>query len=274
MVDAVKILGSLLSNSSTNSGIGGQLLQGVIQSALSGSGAQGGIVGSLLGSLTGSSASGTGSTGGGLGGLISGLTGQSNSQIGNMLNTGDNSQSGGLGSLLSSLSNSTGGSGAAQAIGGGAMGAMAMTALNSLLSGNDTPEAQQAQLAQFGEQPSADQNAEATLLIRAMTNAAKADGEVDAQEQENILGKLGEATEEELNFVRQELAAPLDAESFINSIPRSLQQQVYASSLLTINLDTQQEAGYLHQMAQGFGISPEQCNQIHEKMGAPLLYKA
>ena len=74
-------------------------------------------------------------------------------------------------------------------------------------------------------------------------------------------------------FVRRELAAPLDAQAFIRSVPRGMEQQVYTMSLMGIDLDTNQEAQYLHQLAQGLGIEADVCNQIHDKLGAPKLYR-
>ncbi|MCW9077938.1 MAG: tellurite resistance TerB family protein [Gammaproteobacteria bacterium] len=46
-------------------------------------------------------------------------------------------------------------------------------------------------------------------------------------------------------------------------------QQVYAVSLTAIDLDSNPEAQYLHQLAQGVGMSADACNRIHEQLGAP-----
>ncbi|MGK0271081.1 MAG: uncharacterized membrane protein YebE (DUF533 family) [Cocleimonas sp.] len=51
-----------------------------------------------------------------------------------------------------------------------------------------------------------------------------------------------------------------------------MEQQVYFMSLLAIDLDSNEEAHYLDELAKGLNISQDICNQIHEKVGAPALY--
>lgn len=91
-------------------------------------------------------------------------------------------------------------------------------------------------------------------------------------EQQKILERLGDVSQDEIDFLRNEFAQTLDVDGFIRSIPRGMEQQVYAMSLLAVDLDTNSEARYLHQLAKGTGISPEMANQIHEKLGAPIIY--
>lgn len=224
-------------------------------------GGGGGGLGGLLDGLTGGGAQrqGGGSSGGlgGLGGLLGGLLGggggRSGGGLGDLLGgvlSGGGSQAGGLGGLLDSL-----GGGQARA-GGGGLGGM----LNQALAGEGVPDA------------SADQQAEAEVLLRAMINAAKCDGTIDATEQKKILEQLGDVTQEEISFVRTEMAQPLDLEGFIRSVPQGLEQQVYLMSLLGIDLDSQAEAQYLDRLAKGMGLSPEATNQIHAKAGVPSLY--
>ncbi len=121
-------------------------------------------------------------------------------------------------------------------------------------------------------QASREQDQQAEVLLRAMLNAAKADGDIDQGEQERIVKHLGDISEEEANFLRSEMAAPVNVDSFVRSVPRGMEQQVYVVSLTAIDLDNQKEAQYLHQLAQGLGISQQTCNYIHEKIGAPKLY--
>jgi uncharacterized membrane protein YebE (DUF533 family) len=112
----------------------------------------------------------------------------------------------------------------------------------------------------------------AALLIRAMIQAAKSDGRIDAKEKETILGKLGDASPGEIDFVKQELAAPIDIESLARQTPRELAAQVYGVSVMAITLDERKEAQYLHTLAQALGVGQAQANAIHEKLGAPVLY--
>ena len=117
-----------------------------------------------------------------------------------------------------------------------------------------------------------DANNQATILIRAMINAAKSDGKVDKEEGENIIKQLGDVSQAEMDFVRNEIAQPLDVHNFAHSVPKGLEQNVYALSLIAIDLDTNKEAKYLHELAQCMNLSPQVCNQIHDKVGAPKIY--
>ena len=115
-------------------------------------------------------------------------------------------------------------------------------------------------------------NNQATVLIRAMINAAKSDGKVDKEEGKNIIKQLGDVSQAEMDFNRNEIAQPLDVHNFAHSVPKGLEQNVYALSLIAIDLDTNKEAKYLHQLAQCMDLSPQVCNQIHDKVGAPKIY--
>lgn len=224
----------------------------------------GGGLGGLLDGLTGGGAQqqGGGSSGGlgGLGGLLGGLLGgggggqSGGGGLGDILGgvlSGGGSQSGGLGGLLDSLG------GGQTRSGGGGLGGM----LNQALAGEAVPD------------PSPDQQREAEVLLRGMINAAKCDGTIDASEQKKILEQLGDVTQEEISFVRSEMAKPLDVDGFIRSVPQGLEQQVYLMSLLGIDLDSQAEAQYLDRLAKGMGLSPDATNQIHDKVGVPSLYQ-
>ena len=200
---------------------------------------------------------GGGSSGGGLGGLLGGLAGGAArsgggglaGMLGNAL--GGGGAGGGLGGLLNSLGGGQQGGGAQGGIGG----------MLGQMMGGDT-----------SAQPSAQQNTEAEILIRAMINSAKSDGGVDESEQRKILEHLGEVSQDEIDFVQNEMAQPLDVDAFIRSVPQELAQQVYVMSLLGIDLDSKAEAQYLNQLSTGLGISNDLANQIHEKVGVPSLY--
>ena len=90
---------------------------------------------------------------------------------------------------------------------------------------------------------------------------------------QQIIERLGDVTPDEIAFVRREFEAPLDAQGFVRSVPRGMEQEVYVVSLMAIDLDHNAEAQYLHELAQGFGMRPEACNQIHQQLGAPALYR-
>ena len=229
-MDAIKLLGSLMGNKSLASGLGSQLLGGLLgggQQQQQQAPASSGLAGIL-------------------GGMLGGGGGQQQS-----------AGSGILGSVLGSV---MGGGGAASGIAG---------LVGGMLGGGDdaqaAPAPQQAELQQANDQ--------AVLMIRAMVNAAKSDGRVDQSEQENIISKLGsDVSEAEINFLKQEFAAPLDVAGFARSVPNGLEQQIYALSLTSIDLDTQNEAQYLGHLAQGMNIDANLCNQIQDQVGAPKIF--
>ncbi len=43
-------------------------------------------------------------------------------------------------------------------------------------------------------------------------------------------------------------------------------------SLMAIDLDSNNEAKYLHELGQAMGIDAQTSNQIHQQVGAPVLY--
>jgi uncharacterized membrane protein YebE (DUF533 family) len=109
-------------------------------------------------------------------------------------------------------------------------------------------------------------------LIRAMCNAVKVDGEIDRAEQDTILKRIGDVGREEIEFVRRELAAPLDLEQYCDTVPPHLNEKVYAFSVLAIKVDTLREAAYLGRLCSALELDPRTCNAIHEQHGAPCLF--
>jgi uncharacterized membrane protein YebE (DUF533 family) len=116
------------------------------------------------------------------------------------------------------------------------------------------------------------ENDQAVLLIRAMINSAKVDGEISDDEQNNILSKVGDTTPETIQFLRTEFARPLNVQEYAQALPVGMEAQDYSISIMAIKLDSKEEADYLRQLAKALRIEPETCNQIHQKQNAPLLY--
>ncbi|MFK7766341.1 MAG: DUF533 domain-containing protein [Mariniblastus sp.] len=196
----------------------------------------------------------------GLAGILSGVMGG-----------GQQQQSGGaLSGLLGSVMG--GGGGAAGLLGSVLGGGGAAGLLGSVMGGGAKEEAP-AQAPQLAPEQHAEANNQAVIMIRAMVNAAKSDGRIDQSEQEKIISKLGEdVSQSEIDFLKREFAAPVDVAAFASSVPNGLEQQIYAISLTSIELDTQNEAQYLGQLAQGLKMDPSVCNQIHEHLGAPKIF--
>ena len=116
-----------------------------------------------------------------------------------------------------------------------------------------------------------DQRAE--LLIIAMVMAAQADGQLDQAEQDNILHELQPLDRTESDFLRRHLKRRHDLEEFVHAIPTGMEYEVYSISLMAIHLDTQAEAHYLKSLAECLRMQPQEVNSIHQRMGAPLLYR-
>ena len=64
----------------------------------------------------------------------------------------------------------------------------------------------------------------------------------------------------------------IDINDLARDVPRGLEQQVYAMSLMGIDLDNQKEAQYLHQLARAMNITPDMANHIHDQIGAQRIY--
>ena len=183
------------------------------------------------------------SSGGGIGDILGTLMGG-----GDKNSSSSASQGGGLGDLLSSLT------GSKRSSSDNGLGGL----LASALSGEEV-------------ETTPTQEEQAKILLKAMINAAKADGQIDRDEQSKIVEHIGEVTQEELEFVKSEMAAPLDLEGVIASA-KGIEGEVYLSSLMTINLDSKEEALYLDKLAKGLGISEQAADAFHEKLGIPKLY--
>jgi uncharacterized membrane protein YebE (DUF533 family) len=230
----------------------------------------GGGLGGLLGSLAGAS----GSSGGGmqdmLGGLLRGNTG---GVVCGFLESLGGAQAGGLQGMLDGLV-ASGGAGGLMGAFTGAMGGNAATApaqnnssfgavLNSAFDANPEPAIA----------PTADQEAIAALILRTMIQAAKSDGNLDDAEREKLIGQLGDdVNSQEAAFVQAEIKAPVDVDALGAQVPNGMGPQVYAMSVITINLDSQVETQYLHKLAQGLRLSVETINDVLAQLGVPSLY--
>jgi uncharacterized membrane protein YebE (DUF533 family) len=244
-----------------------------------GSGGGGNILESLGGLLGGPSGAGSG---GGLGGALSGMLGGGGGGLGGMLGevlnqTGQkvggnqNLALGGLGALAGALLGG-GGKSLGGALGGGVMallGAMAFQALKG--AGSRSPEVPLGLVEPATEADRQALERQAELVLKAMINAAKADGRIDEEEIERIVGKLQEsgADAEAQRFVMTQMQRPLETEALISGAKGQpeLGAQIYAASLMAIEVDTPAEKAYLGQLAAGLGLAPEVARRIEQMVG-------
>ena len=279
-----KGIGAMMKNAQSRPGQGGQT--GQRQSS-------GGLLDDLLGSNTGGGGNrGTGSGGLGdmLGQVLGGRTGGSGagSAYGGPNSPRRGQAQGGLGGILDQLS-----TGAAA----GGLGGL----LGGILGGGGQQSGQQSgqpqgQLAQKGSQPANDasfgelfndaiakgdepdvaptpeQNALAGLMLKAMIQAAKADGEIDDKEKSKLMSEFGDLDDDERAFIRDQMAAPVDAAALAREVPEGYGPQIYLMSLMAIEFDNRKEAEYLHELAQNLGLDKATVNGIHDKVGVINLY--
>ena len=112
----------------------------------------------------------------------------------------------------------------------------------------------------------------ATLLVRAMIAAAKADGTIDAEERARILDRFGALDAEEHAFLEAEMAAPLDVDGLLDGVTDpAVKAEVYAASLVAIDLDTPAERFYLQLLAAKLGLPKAAVDAMHTQVGAPTL---
>jgi len=112
---------------------------------------------------------------------------------------------------------------------------------------------------------------DAEIIVKAMINAAKADGQVDDTEIQTITGKMGEngMTEKEKEFFLAEVKKPLNTNAVIASADGrpDMAAQIYAASLLAIEVDTPGEQQYSRDLAQGLNLAPEVTSHIEQALG-------
>jgi uncharacterized membrane protein YebE (DUF533 family) len=244
------------------------LVGSFMQNAMSQSGSS--RLNSALGQLQGAAGSG----GGGLGGMLGQLAGGLRSATGNPL------QAGGIGAVTGALLGGRGG-----AVGGGALGLLASVAMQALQGAGQqgaagagaapaapTDRSPLGLREPEGPEEEAAMEGQAQLVLKGMINAAKADGQISPAEMQRILGKLEEAgaDAEMQQWVMTQMAAPLELPAFIAEIPNAeVAAEVYAASLLAVEVDTDAERDYLRQLAEGAGLHPLVVNQLHETLGVP-----
>jgi Protein of unknown function (DUF533) len=121
-------------------------------------------------------------------------------------------------------------------------------------------------------QPTQQQEALAALMLRATIQAAKADGRLDEGERNRLTETLGDISKAELRFVENEMQRPVDAKGLASEVPQGLEPQVYAMSVMGIDLDERSEAQYLHELASAMGLSRDAVNAIHDQLRVPRIY--
>ncbi|WP_322847304.1 tellurite resistance TerB family protein [Pseudomonas sp. B33.4] len=224
-------------------------------SAGDGVGGLGGLLGGLLGGGSGA-ASGGGSAGGlgGLGGLLGGLLG-----------------GGAGGDLGGALGGALGGGGRTQSRSGGtnyaalaSLGMMAFQAYQAWQRSQASSAPQQTpQTANLLAGPEIEEHSHAVL--RALIAAAKADGEIDAREQQMISGEISKHTDDPQlqQWFDEEVAKPLDADEVAQAAngDSAMAAEMYLVSVMLVDDQQDAERSYLDELAAALQIDPEL--QVH-----------
>jgi uncharacterized membrane protein YebE (DUF533 family) len=279
MIDFKSVLGTLLESGLAPSAsqrmgqaIGGQQSGGGLSSILSslGGGQGGGNLGAMLGGLLGNAQQ----TAGGLLGSAQQAAGDAKREV----QAGNPLAVGGLGALAGALLGGMRGSPAKGALGGAAMAVLGQIAMSALQKGMGGGAASaQPGLAETGasgfQEASVEEitgDARAELLLRAMINAAKADGQIDGTEMNNILGKLDEAGagQDAKDFVLAEMRRPLDLDGLVAGVNSpDTAAAVYAASVMAIRVDTPAEETYLSQLAARLKIPAQVQASLNASLG-------
>jgi len=267
MTNFSEILGALLQSDPSQStsgrlqealGAGGTPAQGSLEGLLKGTGLD-----EVLSGLLGGGQGG----GGGIGNTLSNVLNEASQAVGGQ----ENLALGAFGALLGSVLG--GGTGSVKgAIGGGALAMLGALAYNAL---KGTPqETKEVPLGLKAPATAAEKEQmedQAGLVIKAMINAAKADGQIDRDEVQRIIGKLGEAglDQKTRDFVLAEMNKPMDTEELVAAAKGNpqLAAQVYAASLLGVEVDTPGERAYLEDLAKRLGLVPQAVTNLENTMG-------
>ena len=266
MANLSEVLGALLQSNPSQStqnrlqeaiGAGGTPTQGSLEGLLKGTGLD-----EVLSGLFGG-----GQGGGGIGGTLSNVLKEAGQAVGGQ----ENLALGALGALLGSVLG--GGTKSVKgAIGGGALAVLGALAYNAL---KGTPqETQEVPLGLRAPATAAEKEqleGQAGLVIKAMINAAKADGQIDLDEVQRILGRLGDAglDQKTRDFVQAEMKKPMDTDELVAAAKGNpqLAAQLYAASLLGIEVDTPGERAYLEDFAKKLGLVPQAVTNLENTMG-------
>lgn len=185
---------------------------------------------------------------------------------------------GGLGALAGAILGG-GGKSMKGAVGGGALallGSIALQALRSIQPKSQTHELDSS--AKLAAGLRAPENAQeekhvasiADLTVKAMINAAKADGRIDEDEMQKVVGELQEGgiTAAEREYLLAEVRKPANTDEIVRAVPnQQVAAQVYAASLLAIEADTPAERTYLQGLARDLRLDPRVVEQMHSTLG-------
>ncbi len=181
---------------------------------------------------------------------------------------------GGLGALAGAILGG-GGRSSRRAVGGGGLAMLASLAFSALSKAGKRPShTPRALLDTPSPEESTSLEKDAEILVKAMICAAKVDGRIDSEEVQKIIGKMGEdgLTEDERQFFLEESQKPLDLEPIVRAAQndQELAMQVYAASLLAIEVDTPAEKQYMQKLAASLNLPAEAVTHLETTLGVQV----
>lgn len=258
-----------------------QLMQsgrGLLGDARGGAQSGGGLLGNLgdsLGKLTGAGGS---SAGGGLGNALGSGVGKLSGAFNGLGGTGKTVLgAGALAALVGSKKVRKVGGKVALYGGMAALGAVAYHAYRDWQSkqpGNVSPAigqpaAPEPRTLDRLPAPEAEQHSHA--ILRAMLGAAKADGHIDAAEQEAIRGELDklDVDAQDHAWLEAEIARPLDpAEIARIATTPEMAAEMYLASLLVVDEESYMERAYLDELARQLKLDPGLKQELEQRVRA------
>lgn len=244
------------------------VLGGILGGARSGQGSQaGGMLDQILGQLgqNRTPAPSGARQGGGLGQVLE--------QLGKSVGNNRTLATSGLGSLAGAIF----GGGAKSmrgAVGGGLLALLGTMAMQALQNAGKKPQAPMGLIEPQNEAEVQEVENQARIIVEAMINAAKADGRISEDEVQRIAGHLQEsgADAETLQYVLAEMQKPMQTGALVAAAGGSqeLAAEVYAASLLAIEVDTQEERQYLNELGAALQLEPAVTRRLEESFGVSL----
>lgn len=109
--------------------------------------------------------------------------------------------------------------------------------------------------------------ANAKLMLRAMIQGAKADGQISDEERAALEPYLANLSPEERAFVEAEMQAPVDPMALAREAGEGVKAQLYAAAATITKGDSPAEKQFLATLAQGLALGPEERARIHGEIG-------
>jgi uncharacterized membrane protein YebE (DUF533 family) len=112
-------------------------------------------------------------------------------------------------------------------------------------------------------------------LVRAMIAAARSDGRLDAQESQSIFQKIQSLglDSESRSLLVEEMGRSVDMDAIVNSaVSPEVAAEIYAASLLTVDVDTAAEQGYLAMLAARLRLPSELVVELERQVAAQKTY--